>query len=234
MEKWNERTILLLGEERVAKFAKTEVLIVGLGGVGAFVAEFLVRAGIGNMAICDFDVVRPSNRNRQLAALVSTEETLKTDVMAKRLADINPEIKITTLPLKFDEENEEKILFKKFDYVVDAIDTLSPKTYLIAACLAKNIPIISSMGAGEKCDPSLVQTADIEDSYNCPLARAVRKKLHKLGFYDGFKVVFSPEPRFNRERKKNAGAPNGTISYMPAIFGVHCAAAVLRNIGFTV
>ncbi|HPN85264.1 MAG TPA: tRNA threonylcarbamoyladenosine dehydratase [Victivallales bacterium] len=230
-ERWNERTLLLLGEDRIAKFANAHVLVAGLGGVGAFASEFLCRAGIGKLSICDFDTVRSSNRNRQLPALTNEEGRLKTDVMGERLKRINPGIELRVLPMRFNEENAFEILSGKYDYVVDAIDSLSPKVFLLHDCVKMGFKVVSSMGAGEKCDPSMVKTVDIEESYKCPLARLVRKRLHKLGVRGGVAVVFSPEDNFSGRKKLKAGEPVGSISYMPALFGIHCAAKVLKDIG---
>jgi len=229
-ESWNERTGLLLGNERLAKLAKASVLVVGLGGVGGFAAEFLCRAGIGRLTLCDFDIVHPSNRNRQIAALTGTEGRPKADVIAERLLQINPGLDLDIIPLRFEEGTAEKILAGRYDYVVDAIDSLSPKVFLIADSVRMGYPVISSMGAGEKCDPSLVRCCDIEESYQCPLARLVRKRLHRLGIKGGVKVVFSPEPRFSGRKKLISGEPVGSISYMPALFGIHCAAAAIMEL----
>ena len=227
---WTSRTELLVGKNGLAKLANASVLIVGLGGVGAFAAEFLCRAGIGNMAICDFDTIKASNRNRQLPALITNEGKLKTEILSERLLQINPELKLTVYPFRFEEKTSEKILSDKYDYVVDAIDSLSSKVFLIADSVKKNIKIISSMGAGEKLSPNLVRCCSIKESYQCPLARLVRKRLHKLGIRDGVKVVFSPEKPVGTEKKTKAGEAIGSISYMPAIFGIYCAAEVIHDI----
>jgi tRNA A37 threonylcarbamoyladenosine dehydratase len=230
-EPWNERTLLLLGKERLAKFANSSVLVVGLGGVGAFTAEFLCRAGIGNITLCDFDIIKPSNRNRQLIALVKNENRLKTDIMSERLKQIKTDIKVNIFPISFNEENAKNILSGKYDYIVDAIDSLSSKVFLLADSVKMGYKIVSSMGSGEKCDPALVQVCDIEESYQCPLAKLVRKRLHRLGIKGGIQVVFSPEKNFSGRKKTKAGEALGSISYMPALFGIHCAATVLRNLG---
>lgn len=229
-EKWTSRTELLIGESGLAKLAKSSVLVVGLGGVGAFAAEFLCRAGIGKMAICDFDIVRASNRNRQLPALIINEGKLKTDLMAERLFQINPDLKIKLYPFRFEEKTSDKILSEKYDYVIDAIDSLSSKVFLIADCVKKGFPIISSMGAGEKLLPALVRSCWLSESFQCPLARLVRKRLHKLGIKDGVKVVFSPERPVRINRKTKAGEPVGSISYMPAVFAIHCVSEVIKDI----
>lgn len=229
-ERWTSRTELLIGDKGLAKFANASVLVAGLGGVGSFAVEFLCRAGIGKIAICDFDTVKPSNRNRQLPALIANEGKLKTEIVSERLMQINPGLKLTVFPFRFEEKTSEKILCEKYDYVIDAIDSLSSKVFLIADSVKKNIPVISSMGAGEKLSPTLVRCCGIEESYQCPLARLVRKRLHKLGIRDGVKVVFSPEKPVRKKKKTKAGEAIGSISYMPAIFGIYCAAEAINDI----
>ena len=169
------------------------VLIAGLGGVGAMAAEQICRAGVGNITIIDGDSVHTSNRNRQLPALRSTEGIAKTEVMSKRLMDINPDLKLTIINEYIKDERTSEILEQGFDYVVDAIDTLSPKVFLLYHCTRLQIPVVSSMGAGGKFDPMQVRVADISESYNCKLAYYMRKRLHKMGVWKGIKVVFSPE-----------------------------------------
>lgn len=233
MKNWQERTILLLGEDKVAKFAESHVLVAGLGGVGAYVAELLCRAGVGVLTIIDGDRVEPSNRNRQLPAFKSTEKRWKTEVVAERLKDINPDIQLNVICEFIRDERTKEILSEKYDFVVDAIDSLSPKVHLIAEALNNGFKIISSMGAGGKIDPSLVRISNIEDSYNCPLARMVRKRLHKLGIREGLRVVFSPEKVIKaniRKMSDSEKSPVGTISYMPAIFGCFCASEVIKSL----
>ncbi|MCX6231423.1 MAG: tRNA threonylcarbamoyladenosine dehydratase [Bacteroidetes bacterium] len=233
---WYARTALLLGNENIEKLRQSHVLVVGLGGVGAYAAEQLGRAGIGAMTIVDGDTVHPSNRNRQLAALISNEGKAKTEIIAGRLKDINPEIKLTVIQ----EYLKEQALFDvvnavKYDYVVDAIDTLSPKLYLIYHSLNAGLRLVSSMGSGGKLDPSKVHVADISQTHICPLADMLRKKLHKLNVYTGFKTVFSTERIPKHVMVLNENEPNkkstvGTISYMPPIFGCLMAAVVIREI----
>ncbi|HPO90257.1 MAG TPA: tRNA threonylcarbamoyladenosine dehydratase, partial [Victivallales bacterium] len=195
-----------------------------------FCVEFLCRAGIGKIAICDYDRIRPSNRNRQIPSLISTEGKQKTEVMKERLLEINPELFLKVFQLKFNEHSSNEILSEDYNYVVDAIDTLSPKVFLIENCVRRKIRIVSSMGAGEKISPSLVRCCDIEESFQCPLARLVRKRLHKFGIRGGVKVVFSPEKNIIPYKKIKAGSPIGSISYMPAIFAVYCASTVITDI----
>jgi tRNA A37 threonylcarbamoyladenosine dehydratase len=232
---WLSRTELLIGPEKLDTLHNKHVLIAGLGGVGAMAAEQICRAGVGRMTIIDADTVHPSNRNRQLAALKSTEGIAKTEVMSKRLLDINPNLKLTVLNEYIQDERTTEILEQGFDYVVDAIDTLSPKVFLLFHCVRLGLPVVSSMGAGGKFDPGQVLVADIDESYNCKLAYYMRKRLHKMGVWKGIKVVFSPEIVDRKsvvlqEGESNKKSNVGTISYMPAIFGCFCASVVLREL----
>ncbi|PZX19428.1 tRNA A37 threonylcarbamoyladenosine dehydratase [Breznakibacter xylanolyticus] len=232
---WLQRTEILLGAENLDKLKKARVLVAGLGGVGAYAVEQLARAGIGHLTIIDGDVVQPSNRNRQLPALCSTQGLPKSQVMADRLRDINPEISLTVLQEFIRDERIPEILSDDYDYVVDAIDTLSPKVFLIVNALQRQLPLISSLGAGGKLDPSLIRVADISKSYNCNLARMVRKRLTKFGIRSGFKVVFSPElvdkdVIILTEGEQNKKTTVGTISYFPAMFGCYLASEVIRDI----
>jgi tRNA A37 threonylcarbamoyladenosine dehydratase len=232
---WKERTELLLGKQKIEKLRNAHVFIAGLGGVGAYAAENLCRAGIGKLTIADHDVVQPSNRNRQLIALSSTEGKSKTALMAERLKDINPDIELTVISEFLRDSKIETLLSSKFDYVVDAIDTLSPKIFLIYHALRQNLPLVSSMGAGGKLDPAQVHISDISESYQCRLAFMLRKKLRKFDIHEGFRVVFSSEPVNKEVVKLTEGEQNkkstvGTISYMPAIFGCMCASVVVRDI----
>ena len=234
-EKWLERTSLLLGDEKLKKLQNANVLVVGLGGVGAYAAEMIARAGVGRMTIADADVVSESNINRQLIALHSTVNRPKTEVMAERLRDINPSIELTIVSRFIkDDETDTLLDSDKFDYVVDAIDTLSPKLALIKGALERQIPLVSSMGAGAKTDPTRMEICDIAKTHHCPLAHMLRKRLHKIGIRKGFTAVFSPEPV--REgamilcEEQNKKSNMGTISYIPAIFGIGCASVVIRGL----
>ena len=232
---WLERSILLLGEERIATLRQANVLVVGVGGVGAYAAEMIVRAGVGRMTIADVDAVAESNINRQLVALHSTIGRQKSEVLAERLRDINPalELHIINEYIK-DEKTYELLDSERFDYVVDAIDTLSPKLALILGCLERGYPIVSSMGAGAKLDPTRVEVADISKTHHCPLAHMLRKRLHKAGVRRGFKAVFSAEEPVEGAmilcEEQNKKSNVGTISYMPAAFGIACASAVIRDL----
>ena len=238
---WLSRTELLIGKEKLSVLRDKHVLVAGLGGVGAMAAEQICRAGVGIMTIIDGDTVHRSNRNRQLPALVSTEGISKTEVMAKRLLDINPDLKLTVINEYIKDERTLEILQQGFDYVVDAIDTLSPKVFLLYNCVQLGLPVVSSMGAGGKFDPSQISIVDIDDSYNCKLAYYIRKRLHKMGVWKGINVVFSPEvvdrsSVIVQEGESNKKSNVGTISYMPAMFGCYCASVVLRDLleGFNV
>lgn len=211
-------------------------MVAGLGGVGSWCAEMLARSGVGEMTIIDGDTVHPTNRNRQLPALVSTEGLSKTQVMLERLRDINPDIVLHPLNKFQKGEDFEILLETPVDYVVDAIDSLSPKVFLILAALKRQYPIISSMGAGGKWNPEKIQITDISKSYHCNLARMVRKRLSKFHIKKGFDVVFSPDPVQKSAVIQNNGEQNkntivGTISYMPAIFGMMAASKVIRELG---
>lgn len=232
MENWLERSELLVGREVIDSFASKRVVVVGVGGVGAFAAEMIARAGIGAMYVIDPDIVTSSNRNRQLLALESTIGMKKVDVISSRLRDINPEIDIKTVADFLNEDNVALLLGgEKIDYIVDAIDTLSPKIALIKYALKNGIPIVSSMGAGAKYDITAIEIADISKSYNCPLAYMLRKRLRKEGISSGFKVIFSRElPDKNAivpVEEQNKKSVVGTLSYLPAAFGIACAQVVI-------
>lgn len=232
---WLERTSLLLGDEKLKKLQNANVLVVGLGGVGAYAAEMIARSGVGRMTIADADTVSPTNINRQLIALHSTIGKEKSELMADRLRDINPKIELTVVNRFIkDDETDTLLDSDRFDYVVDAIDTLSPKLALIKGCLDRNIPLVSSMGAGAKTDPTKMEICDIAKTHHCPLAHMLRKRLHKIGIRSGFRAVFSPEPV--REgamilcEEQNKKSNTGTISYIPALFGIGCASVVIRGL----
>ena len=234
MEKyWLERTELLIKKEGLENLKKAHVLIVGMGGVGSFAAEFIARAGVGAMTIVDGDVVDITNKNRQLLALNSTVGKPKVEVMAERLMDINPELKLTVLNEFISPERAFEIVDNSYDYVVDCIDSITPKVNLILACKRKRIKVVSSMGAGGKTNPALVKVSDIHNTRDCYLAKTVRKRLAKEGIQKGVKVIFSTELQNeeslqlvkNQDYKKSF---YGTISYMPAIFGLYAASEVIN------
>jgi len=232
---WELRTRLLVGEKNIKKLHQSHVLVVGLGGVGACAAEMLCRSGIGHLTIVDGDIFQLSNLNRQLPSLNSNIGQKKATVLENRLHDINPKIVLNVIYEYISKDEMQNLFTEKYDYVIDAIDTLSPKIYLIYNSLKKGIPLVSSMGAGGKYDPALVRIADISESHTCNLARILRKRLHKLGIYEGFKVVFSaetidPETIELTEEELNKKSVVGTISYMPVIFGCHCTSVVIRDL----
>ena len=231
---WLQRTELLVKKEGIERLQSSNILIVGLGGVGSFAAEFLVRSGIGNLTIVDGDTVDITNINRQLPALSSTIGKNKTDVVAERILDINPEINLKKINEFLEPDRMEELLTQeKFDYVLDCIDSLSPKLALIITCKRKKIKLVSAMGAGGKTDPSKVMVRDISKTNNCFLAKQIRKKLKKEQIHKGFRCVFSTEIQDENSLKMTDGSNYkksfyGTISYMPAIFGLYAAAEVIR------
>lgn len=237
MTKWLDRTELLLGKEALEKLKTKHVLVVGLGGVGAYAAEQICRAGIGEMTIVDADVVDETNINRQLIALTSTVGNPKTELLKERLLQINSNLRLHVIQEFIKDESTEELLNRTtYDYVLDAIDTLSPKVFLIYKVLQKKYPLISAMGAGGKLDPALIQVVDIKKTFQCKLAFIVRKRLHHLGIRSGFKAVFSPEVVpdhavvIDAQPSMNKLSVVGTISYMPAMFGCHMAAEVIKDL----
>lgn len=234
--KWLSRTELLIGHENVDKLQKSHVLVVGMGGVGSFAAEFICRSGVGEMTIVDGDVVDPSNRNRQLPALYTTHGLPKVEVMAERLLAINPELKLHIVKEFITPDKAEDILnMASYNYVVDAIDSITPKLTFIKAAVDRKLNIVSSMGAGAKMDPTKLQVVDISKTYNCPFAFYIRKRLKKLNIKKGLTVVFSPEEPIRESLMLTDGSnfkksAYGTISYLPAAFGGVCASVVIRNL----
>ncbi len=236
MEDWKQRTRLLLGEEKSERLRQAHVLVVGVGGVGAYAAEMLCRAGVGRLTLVDADTVQPTNINRQLPALHSTLGQPKVEVLAARFRDINPEVELTVLPVFLKDENIPQLLdAARYDFVVDAIDTLAPKCHLIAEALRRRIKIVSSMGAGAKSDITQIRFADIWDTYHCGLSKAVRKRLQKMGIRHKLPVVFSteqadPKAVLLTDDEQNKKSTCGTVSYMPAVFGCYLAEYVIRRI----
>ncbi len=229
------RTALLLGDENVKKLQSKHVLVIGLGGVGAYAAEMIVRAGVGKITVVDGDVVSKSNINRQLLALSDNVGKSKADLMKERLLRINPSLEIEAINDYLHDEKIENLLARDYDYVVDAIDTLSPKVFTIVCCLKRGHKLISSMGAGGRLDPSKIQIAPLHKSYNCKLAFKVRKRLSALKLPKKFPVVFSSEEVdksavISVENEANKKTTVGTISYIPAVFGMYCASVVVRDL----
>jgi tRNA A37 threonylcarbamoyladenosine dehydratase len=238
MTDWLERTGLILGDKGLKKLKEANVLVVGLGGVGACAAEMICRAGVGRMTIADGDIITASNRNRQLPALKSTEGLSKAEVMGQRMKDINPGIELTIVAEYLKDERMTEVLDAGFDYVVDAIDTLSPKIFLIYHSLQRKFRVVSSMGAGGKFDPAMIRISDISETTDCPLARILRKRLHRLGIREGFTAVYSTEvidkgKVVTVSGERNKASIVGTISYMPASFGIACASVVIRDLAGT-
>lgn len=226
---------MLLGAEGAARLRGARVAVIGVGGVGGFAAEALARAGVGHLVAVDSDDVSETNRNRQILALSSTVGLPKCDVLRNRLLDINPELDLVTIPEYITEQNIPSLLDGfELDFLVDAIDTLSPKICLIQYCLKRGLPLVSSMGAGAKLDATAVRVADISQTRMCPLAHMLRKRLHKFGIYSGFQAVFSvEEPRRSSvvlEESRNKKSQVGTVSYLPTVFGAVCAQVAIRSI----
>jgi tRNA threonylcarbamoyladenosine dehydratase len=233
---WLSRTTLLIGNEKLQKLQNAHVLIVGLGGVGSFAAEFIVRSGVGKLTIVDGDIVDNTNRNRQLPALQTTIGQNKVDIMSERLLAINPELKLTAINSFLSPEKAEQILTEThFDYVMDCIDSITPKLTLLITAYNKGLKIISSMGAGGKLDPTKLVYSDIFDTKQCYLAKTVRKRLRAKGIITGINVVYSTEEMKLESLMLTDGAnykrsAYGTISYLPATFGSVCASVVIREL----
>ena len=235
-ENWQDRTALLIGMEKVKRLRKASVLIVGIGGVGAVAAEMLCRAGIGHMDIVDGDRIEASNLNRQLPALVSTLGRYKTALVAERLENINPDLDLRSHTVYLQHDSIPELLdSRQFDCILDAIDTPTPKIQLAQAAVERGIPLIASMGAGARLDPEKVSCTDISKTFNCSLAKAYRHGLAKIGIRKGIQAVFSSELPIRSAVREDFSGPHkrsttGTISFLPAVFGCNCAAAVVRQL----
>ena len=231
---------MLVTGEGEKRLGASHIMIVGLGGVGSVAAEMVARSGVGHITVLDCDTVSETNRNRQLPALVSTVGRRKTEVVAERLLDINPDLDLKVVDEYLTAENVSELVPKDVDYLIDAIDTLAPKLALIKFCVDNHIPLVSSMGSGAKFDITKVRIADLSKSFNCPLAFIVRKKLRKMGITKGFKVVFSEElpveeaivemSAEEQAETSNKKSQVGTISYLPVTFGCACAQAALTTL----
>jgi len=233
---WLERTVLLIGEEEVKRLQQKRILIVGMGGVGSYAAEFICRAGIGNLTIVDGDTVDITNKNRQLPALSSTVGQSKVAWMGERLMDINPALNLSCIA-SFQRPDDTRALVAEgaFDYVMDCIDSITPKLFLIEAAVKKGVPVISSMGAGGKTDPWHMHVADISETFMCPFARNLRKRLRKMGITNGVKTIFSSAPVIDSSLKLTDGnnfkkSFYGTISFIPPLFGLLMAAEVVNEL----
>jgi tRNA A37 threonylcarbamoyladenosine dehydratase len=233
---WLSRTELLIGRTSLEKLAQSHVMVVGLGGVGSFAAEFIARSGIGKMTIIDGDVVDPTNRNRQLPALATNHGESKAEIMAERIKAINPEIELTVIKDFILPEKVLEHLSIQPDYIIDAIDSITPKITFLKSAFELKVPIVSSMGAGAKLDPTRLQVVDISETYNCPFAQQVKKQLKKrFSIKNGIKVVFSPEKPIKESLMLTDGknfkkSAYGTISYLPAVFGAVVASVVIRDL----
>ena len=233
---WQRRTCLLLGDERMGRLRRAHVLVVGTGGVGAYAAEMVCRAGVGHLTLVDADVVQATNINRQLPALHSTIGCSKVDVLAGRFRDINPELDITVRAEYLTEDDMPVLLDgTHFDFIIDAIDTIAPKCRLISEAWKRHIPIESSMGAGAKHDLTKIRFADLWETYHCGLSKAVRKRLQKMGPKRRLPVVFSieqadPQAVLLVDNERNKKSTVGTVSYMPAVFGCYLAQYVIEHL----
>ncbi|PWM47526.1 MAG: tRNA threonylcarbamoyladenosine dehydratase [Clostridiales bacterium] len=227
-----ERTEMLIGKEAVQKLSNSSVAVFGTGGVGSYVVEALARAGIGSLTLIDADMVAESNINRQLCALTTTVGKIKVDVMKERVLQINPELKVDALQLFFDEKTAEKIDFSRFSYIVDAIDTVTSKLLIIKLAKDAGVPVISSMGTGNKLDPTKFEVSDIEKTEICPLARVMRRELKKRGI-KGVKVVYSKEeprsPKFVVQTDGRRQTP-ASISFVPSVAGLILAGEVIKDL----
>ena len=233
---WLSRTELLTGREKLEQLASKKVLIVGLGGIGSFAAEAICRAGIQDITIVDGDTVEASNRNRQLVALTSTTDKAKADVMAERMKDINPDVKLTVIKEFLTPEALDKLITNEFDYILECIDSITPKETLLRLAKKKRIPIVCSGGAGGKTDPTKVEVMDISKVYNDKMIKYVRKRLKKdFKYLRGIKVVFSTEVVDKNSLVHTDGSnykrsAYGTMSYLPAIFGLTVASVAIRDL----
>ena len=221
-----ERTALLLGDEAIEKLSRTTVAVFGIGGVGGHALEALARCGIGNFLLVDGDTVAPSNLNRQIIALQSTVGMKKTEAAKQRILDINPECKVSSCPVRYSADNRESFDFSQYDFVIDAIDDVEAKLDIISRATQSGVGIISAMGAGNKLDPTKFRVSDIYDTKVCPLARAVRTRLKKLGVKK-LKVVYSEEEPI---KKREPGTPVGSLSFVPSVMGLIIAGEAIKDI----
>ena len=226
-----ERTALLIGEEKVEKLKKAHVAVFGIGGVGGYVVEALCRSGVGTLTLIDKDTVSESNINRQIIALSSTVGRLKTEVAAERAKQINPDICVHTKNVFYLPETEKEFDFSTFDYVVDAIDTVSGKLSIIQRSTEAKVPVISSMGTGNKLDPTAFKVADISKTSVCPLARVMRRELKKRGI-ERVKVIYSEEePKDSKAVDEKSGKTiPASIAFVPSVAGLIIAGEVIKDL----
>ncbi len=231
MNNFTTRTSLIVGDEGIEKLRNSNVIVFGVGGVGSFAAEAIVRAGVGNITIVDFDDVDITNINRQLPALHSTVGKLKVEVMKERLLDINPDLNIKTIANKYNKETTDEILVEDYDYVVDAIDMVTSKILLVEECKKKGLTLISSMGMGNKLDPTKIVVTDIHKTHTCPLAKVIRKEL-KDRRIKKLKVVYSTEqPRELKKKIMNGRKVTpGSTSFVPSVGGLTIASVVINDL----
>jgi tRNA A37 threonylcarbamoyladenosine dehydratase len=232
---WLSRTELIVGRKNLERLKNAHVIVIGMGGVGSFAAEFICRAGVGEMTIVDGDTVDLSNCNRQLPAMQNNVGQYKTEIMAERMLGINPSMKLNVITEFLTPERMEQILSQKYDYLVDAIDSITPKLQAISMCYYSGTPFVSSMGAGGKMDPTQIRVADISKTYNCPFAHIIRKRLKKYQIRKGFKTVFSAELPQRHSLMLTDGSrfkksAYGTMSYVPAAFGCSISSVVIRDL----
>ena len=226
MEEWKSRTELLIGKENIQKLANSKIIVYGIGGVGSFVVEGLVRAGIENIILVDNDVIAPSNLNRQIHATISNIGKLKVDCMKERILSINPKVKVKTCIPQNIENGEETLINNTIDYVVDAVDTITTKLKLIQRAKEKQVPIISCMGTGNKLDPTKFEITDIYKTSVCPLAKVMRKELKKRDIQD-LKVLYSKEEPIKHEMESRTPA---SISFVPSVAGMIIAGEIIQDI----
>lgn len=233
------RTRLLLGASGFDRLAASQIVVFGLGGVGSYAAEALARAGVGKLRLVDFDIIRESNFNRQLPACLDTLGRPKVEAMAERLLRVNPDLVVDAFPERFQRDNAERLLAGEIDFAVDAIDSLSAKVQLIVTCREREIRFISSMGSASRLRPDRIRVGDLFESRGCPLAKMVRKRLRRRGIKSGVPAVFSDELPILSGRSAGASGDagandeedvHGTISYMPGLFGLHCAGYVIQEL----
>lgn len=236
MSAWLQRTELLVGAESIERLKHAHVLLVGLGGVGSYAAEFLGRSGIGHLTIVDGDTVDPTNKNRQLVALDSTIGENKAEVMAARLRDINPDINLTVIPSFLDPGEMKTLVTQQFDWAMDCIDSVQPKQYFLKTAVENGVRIVSSMGAGGRVDPLKIRIARLARTKNCPFAHQVRKGLRRKGVDTKDIVAVYSEELVSKENMMLTDGTRfkksfyGTISYIPALFGLTAASVVIRDL----
>lgn len=225
---WDSRTRALLGDQAIEKLQRSRVAVVGLGGVGAYAAEALVRCGVGKILLVDPDRVEASNINRQLPALQSTIGWYKVDILQQRFQDIAPGVQIEALRMMYNEANSHYILAEPLDYVADAIDSLPEKVHLMESCFHRKLNIVSAMGAANRLDPAAFRTADISETSICPMARVVRRQLRQRGIEQGIKVVYSTE--HPHPTAGDSDIKLGTVSFVPPVAGLLMASVVIRDL----